>query len=604
MDNRSMHDSDSEHDSAEFDNYVPDDPNTIITVAPEQRFRLGYLSVMGLIVNRMIGSGIFNTPSTAMQGTRSIGITLLFWLCGVIYTLAGTHLFIEYGLTTPRHKIDGVEQGVPRSGGTLNYLQYVFTRPAYRKHTVMFSTCVFGIAYIVLGNMAGNCMNFAVRVFEAAGVSPENGPVRGVAIAAATLSCFVHAISRRGGIWLSNILALIKVAMLLFIIVTGIMAYAGTFDSESFASENLAPKNAFSGAADDSYGYAQAFLSIIFAFNGFEQPNYVLGEIGRPRKKFPWATVMAVSLVCILYVAVNIVYMIVVPEEDQVLAGGNVALQFFERTFGNLSPNDNRAQRILSAFLAISSFGNIIVMTFTAARVKQEIAKEGILPWPKFFGQNRDISFGRFLKWAHKTTLINRPFHGVLRLRFLDPSEHSQETPVGALFLHWVFCIILIIATWGQYPNDAYGVLISLFTYVHTLFGFMLSAGMLYLRVAPNCDWRNKASGFVPFFSILAALLFGLGNLFPVVALWVPPSGTVGALWWLGFLAVAKRIESKKGNIFTVEKRPEFDRDPPESGDFVQVHETVYLAWVAKESMEDKELLEMEHAAPDYARTA
>lgn len=319
--------------------------------------------------------------------------------------------------------------------------------------------------------------------------------------------------------------------------------------------------------------------------------------------------------------------MVVVPEEDQILAGGNVALQFFERTFGNLSPDDNRAQRILSAFLAISSFGNIIVMTFTAARVKQEIAKEGILPWPKFFGQNRDISFGRFLKWARKTPLINRPFYGILQLRFLDPSEHSQETPVGALFLHWVFCIVLIIATWGQYPNDAYGVLISMFTYVHTVFGLMLSVGMLYLRFASSCDWRNKASGFVPFFSILAAFLFGLGNLFPIVALWVPPFGefarttikpiswfitpimswcvlAVGALWWLGFLAVAKRIESKKGNIFTVEKRPEFDRDPPDSGDFVQVHETVYLAWVAKESMEDKELLEMEHATPDYARTA
>lgn len=62
-----------------------------------------------------------------MQGTRSVGITLLFWLCGVIYTLAGTHLFIEYGLTTPRHKIDGVEQGVPRSGGTLNYVSRVKT---------------------------------------------------------------------------------------------------------------------------------------------------------------------------------------------------------------------------------------------------------------------------------------------------------------------------------------------------------------------------------------------------------------------------------------------------------------------------------------------
>lgn len=227
-----------------------------------------------------------------MQGTCSVGITLLFWLCGVVYTLAGTHLFIEYGLTTPRHTIDGREQGVPRSGGTLNYvssmravqeetstynrqLQYVFTRPAYRNHTVMFSTCVFGIAYIILGNMAGNSITFAVRLFEAAGVTPENGPVRGVAIAAATVSCFVHATSRRGGIWLSNIFAAVKVLILLLIIVTGIVAYCGTFKSESFAAENLAPKNAFSGAADDSYGYAQAFLGIIFAFNGFEQPNYV-----------------------------------------------------------------------------------------------------------------------------------------------------------------------------------------------------------------------------------------------------------------------------------------------------------------------------------------
>ena len=30
-------------------------PNTIITKAPEERFRLGYWSVIGLVVNRVIG---------------------------------------------------------------------------------------------------------------------------------------------------------------------------------------------------------------------------------------------------------------------------------------------------------------------------------------------------------------------------------------------------------------------------------------------------------------------------------------------------------------------------------------------------------------------
>jgi hypothetical protein len=57
-----------------------------------------------------------------MRGTRSVGITLLFWLAGAVYTIAGTHLNIEFGLSTPRHKFEGVEQGIPRSGGTLNYV--------------------------------------------------------------------------------------------------------------------------------------------------------------------------------------------------------------------------------------------------------------------------------------------------------------------------------------------------------------------------------------------------------------------------------------------------------------------------------------------------
>lgn len=33
-------------------------PNTIITRAPEERFRLGYWSVIGLVVNRVIGSSL------------------------------------------------------------------------------------------------------------------------------------------------------------------------------------------------------------------------------------------------------------------------------------------------------------------------------------------------------------------------------------------------------------------------------------------------------------------------------------------------------------------------------------------------------------------
>jgi hypothetical protein len=60
--------------------------------------------------------------------------------------------------------------------------------------------------------------------------------------------------------------------------------------------------------------------------------------------------------------------MVVVPKESQLNPSSNVALLFFQLTFGTLSKNDDLPERVLSGFLAVSSFGNIVVMTFTAAR--------------------------------------------------------------------------------------------------------------------------------------------------------------------------------------------------------------------------------------------
>ena len=58
--------------------------------------------------------------------------------------------------------------------------------------------------------------------------------------------------------------------------------------------------------------------------------------------------------------------MVVVPQAEQI--AGNVALAFFQRTLGTVSQDPSYPKRILAAFMAISSFGNIVVMTFTAAR--------------------------------------------------------------------------------------------------------------------------------------------------------------------------------------------------------------------------------------------
>lgn len=299
--------------------------------------------------------------------------------------------------------------------------------------------------------------------------------------------------------------------------------------------------------------------------------------------------------------------MIVVPKSDQLNPDLNVAQQFFHYTFSKVANNKVDAQRILSVFIAISTFGNIVVMTFVAARIKQEIAKEGVLPLYKFFGSSQNASFGRILEYAHrkKDSFIVRNLWWLLKMRWMDPREHSEETPVGALFLHWLFTVFMILVTARLAPLDAYNLLVGLYSYaVVAIFGFLVAVGMLKLRFSSREKWRKKSEAN-PFISITAASVFTIGCAYPVVASWVPPMGVYakvkavvpwftvpavswsivafGVVWYVGFLGYAARRLRNDKLEFKVEKVADFIPDPSPDGPLVQVHETVYLAWAAKE---------------------
>jgi amino acid transporter len=153
------------------------------------------------------------------------------------------------------------------------------------------------MVFVVFGNVAGNCVSFAVRALQASNAEVTNGAVRGISIAIALFTCFIHTVSRRGGILLSNFLAIIKLAMLLMIIIAAIVAAARGFPNKrSFAGENFDSDNSFRNPSTEPYGYASAFLSVgrlipstlplvaapltrdlnpVFTFGGFTQPNYV-----------------------------------------------------------------------------------------------------------------------------------------------------------------------------------------------------------------------------------------------------------------------------------------------------------------------------------------
>jgi hypothetical protein len=90
---------------------------------PSRHEKLRSFTVMCLIFNRSIGSGIFATPAKILRGTNSVGVNTVFWASGGLLTICGILVWLEFGLSIPREYVDGKDRAVPRSGGEKNYVR-------------------------------------------------------------------------------------------------------------------------------------------------------------------------------------------------------------------------------------------------------------------------------------------------------------------------------------------------------------------------------------------------------------------------------------------------------------------------------------------------
>ena len=57
-----------------------------------------------------------------MKETQSITAAMLLWLAGALITIAGTLVFVEFGLAIPQILRGSTTVAVPRNGGEKNYV--------------------------------------------------------------------------------------------------------------------------------------------------------------------------------------------------------------------------------------------------------------------------------------------------------------------------------------------------------------------------------------------------------------------------------------------------------------------------------------------------
>lgn len=61
------------------------------------RRQIGTFSAIFLIFNRMIGTGIFATPSSILSLSGSVGLALMIWVIGFLIAAAGLATYMEFG---------------------------------------------------------------------------------------------------------------------------------------------------------------------------------------------------------------------------------------------------------------------------------------------------------------------------------------------------------------------------------------------------------------------------------------------------------------------------------------------------------------------------
>jgi amino acid transporter len=446
--------------------------------------------------------------------------------------------------------------------------------------------------------------------------------VNGLAILVLSVCAALHTFSRRGGIFVNNSLAIIKVSIVLVLAILGFIHTGGKYLQASGINEPAIPhyegtifnitdvqvnnathinfNDAFVTKRHDLGSYVDSFLFVVFTFTGFDQPFYVLSEVARPRKIFPPSMITAIVMSAVLYILINVSYFCVVPKEVYTSSPANalnMAGAFLHYLFDK-SYGQQTAERVMAGLIAVCVFGNLLVMTFTASRVKQEIAKEGIFP------KSLILASGQTTPWAwlknRSRSTSNQPEAGPMSGVNLE--DHPEKSPMAALLLHWCTSILLVLVTIPLKPATQYSFLTELYGYTNfVVTGFLVSAGLLYLKLdsfrgVNGRQWSTKVN-FIPWLSPLHVIIYFLATSFFLIAAFVPPNSASvysaniqgyawyvvptlglssllwGVCWWFGL----KWLQWQRRRVLVVTRTPYIEKD--EDGNYVQKAELVEHEW-------------------------
>ena len=277
------------------------------TSEPKFLRRLNLMDTAFLVVGAVIGSGIFMTPGLIAAGVPSPGLLLVVWLAGGLVTLCGALSFAELGAM------------YPQAGG-----QYVYLREAYGSGAAfLFGWGFFG--FIMCGGLAALAVGFAeffgsfvpslstgveIGHFSAFGLSYSLSAGQLVAAASIVLLTVVNSFGIRAGVAVQNLLTVFRIGAVGALVVLGLVF--GTKSGGTNFHPLFPGGLGFPGVLKP---LGLALVAVFWTYDGWYSVNCTAEEIREPEKNIPRGLVLGVAGVTVLYVSVNLVYLLALPLE-------------------------------------------------------------------------------------------------------------------------------------------------------------------------------------------------------------------------------------------------------------------------------------------------
>jgi APA family basic amino acid/polyamine antiporter len=399
-----------------------------------------------MVVGTIIGASIFVQPSEMSGALPSIPALLAAWALAGLLTIAGALICAE------------LASAYPQTGGVYVFLNRTLS-PAVG---FLWAWAMFWSVHS--GIIAAIAMIFARYVGHFVPLSAWS--LRLVAIAAILALSAVNYIGVKHGSRLQAAFTLGKVVAI------GAMILAG------FAFGAGLPHFTGSQPVPDLLGqFPRAVAAGLFAFGGWHMVTYVAGETVEARRTIPAALAIGAAVVTACYVALNLVYLYVLPL-GTVISSTRVAADAAVAVLGA------GGAAIMSGLVVLSTFGALGGIVLLGPRVYYSLAVEH-----------------KALAWL-----------GAVHPRF--------HTPHRAIVVQAVWSSVLV-------GTGTYRALFTRVVYTEWIFFALMAVGLLLARRRPDYPARYLSPGY-PAIPVLFALVSAALALYQVVS--NPLDGVVGLL--------------------------------------------------------------------------